>query len=130
MVTAQSAADQAARLLGYVKADGTINTSSNPLYYGLAIGYINSLQQELAPLCDMSTVDYITSLTDILSISDDMALRVMPWGIAMEIARMKNMSNSDLEYFTSKYREAKRNTRISVKPSTTVIHDDMMQGGY
>lgn len=86
-----------------------IDNISNPLYLGQGLGFVNSRQQELARLeGNTENPPYIEDLDDLLSLSDDTAMRILPYGLAADFARFDNASNNNLQYFLTEYEKLKR----------------------
>lgn len=66
-----------------------VSTGSNNKYLSVAVAYLNLLQSTLYPLeNDNGLVPQVSSLDDSLSVSDDIALRVMSLGLAMNFAML------------------------------------------
>jgi hypothetical protein len=75
---------------------------------------IDAIQREIANLAGVNVKGRIIALTDTLSVSDDHALRVMPWGLAAELALQDNMEDEYL-YCISRYREERKTVKPKIK---------------
>lgn len=69
----------------------TISVGDGNKYYSISISLINEIQGDLVKRENpMAVVTPIAALTDILSITDDTAVRVMPTALAMKFAQAEN----------------------------------------
>jgi hypothetical protein len=90
-MTANDVYEAALALIDEIDDDGTANGAG---YAGKAPRLIDLLQRELA-LLEGVTATKITSLNDTLVISDDTALRIMPYGLAAKFG----LGDKDTDYF-------------------------------
>lgn len=82
-VTAKNVADLALKLIGRVNAAGAVDENRESRYYGMAPAYLTVLQTELAELENTDAPRPVADLSQMLSVSDETALKVMPAGLAM-----------------------------------------------
>lgn len=117
--TARVVYELALALIDEVDDDGTIDTEATASYAGKAPKLIDLLQRELA-LCEGATVTTaISALTDTLILTDDTALRVMPFGLAARFAQ----ADKDVDMYNEHkydYETAKRTVGVT----ETVISDE------
>jgi hypothetical protein len=83
-MTANDVYEAALALMDEIDDDGTVNEESS--YAGKAPRLLDLLQRELAKLEGVTITAKIDELSDTLVISDDAALRVMPYGLAAKFA--------------------------------------------
>lgn len=111
-VTAQQVYNTALTLMDEVQENGTVNPDNPDYYKTKAIAFINTLQYELTPPSQTPTL--ITSLTDNVSVSDRLALLVLPYGLAAHMLLAEgNMSTAS--FFNARYDELKRKTPTSIE---------------
>lgn len=84
-MTAQEVYEYALALLDELESDGSVLSDTDDSYGFRAIPLINILQREIA-LAEGVTPNKITSLADVLRISDDSAIRILPYGLAAKFA--------------------------------------------
>jgi hypothetical protein len=117
MTTAQTVYESALALIDEIEDDGSVSITDTASYAGKAPRLIDLLQRELA-LCEGVTLTAtIDSLSDALEISDDTALRVMPYGLAAKFALSDKDADSYNE-FSMKYEQLKRTIRVDEEAIT------------
>lgn len=110
-MTAENIYEIALALIDEIDDDGTIDAERTASYKGKAVFLIDILQRELA-FCEGVTVfNAITALEDSLVISDDTALRILPYGLAAKFALADKDADTYNE-FQSAYERLKRTIRI------------------
>ena len=87
-------------------------------YEGKAPYIIDAIQRDIARLSGVKVLQGVSALTDDLYISDDHALRVMPYGIAAEFALQDKMNDE----YQKNYAEYKSRLR-SVRPEKLTKKD-------
>lgn len=100
---AETVYNTALALMDSIGEDGQPSAAES--YEGKAPLLIDLLQWELAKLEGVTVTTGVTSLADTLSISDDTARRIMPWGLAAQFA----LGDKDDSYgeFQNKYEREK-----------------------
>jgi hypothetical protein len=114
-VTAQEVYERALALIDEIGEDGTIDAENTAGYAGKAPLLIDMLQRELATLERVTVENEISALTDALAISDDTALRIMPYGLAAKFALADKDADAYNEY-SAQYELLKRT--IKLEPDT------------
>ena len=100
---------RAVALIGSFNEDGGIDEDSTALYKSLAPDIIDQTQKELAFL-EGITAEPVLTLEDAITISDDSAGRIMPYGVAMRFVLAE--ANAMLfNQFELEYQAAKRTVR-------------------
>jgi len=89
-------------VLDEINTGGVVNTDTG--YEDKAPLTFDRIQRELAFYEGVNVMRRITSMADTLEISDDTALRVMPYAIAADFALQDKMSD-EYGYCLGKYRE-------------------------
>ena len=84
-MTAQEVYEYALALLDELESDGSVSDDTDDSYGGKALQLINILQREIAR-AEGVTPRSVTSFTDVLRISDDSAIRILPYGLAAKFA--------------------------------------------
>lgn len=110
-MTAQTPYNIACALMDEFSSSGTVNTNTG--YEGSAPTKINLLQHELAFFEDtlLPTGTEISALTDTLTISDDTAYRIMPYGLAAMFA-LDDRNGDAYNDFKYKYESLKQTIRV------------------
>ena len=97
-MTAQKPYELALALMDEIDTDGTINATKTAFYSGKAPRLIDLLQLELAHIEGVRVTNRIDALTDTLEISDDTAMRILPYGLAWKFALADNLEDMYLDY--------------------------------
>lgn len=105
--TAQDVYEVALALMDEVEEDGKFTATNDEK----APYLIDLLQRDLAFAEDVTVSTAISALTDSLVISDDTAMRIMPYGLAAKIALADKDADAYNEY-QSTYERLKRTIRI------------------
>lgn len=108
-MTANDVYKHALAHLDEINDSGEVNTNTG--YEGKAPLIIDTIQREVAKLEDTNVMKPVSALTDTLYVSDDTALRVMPWGVAAQFALSDKMQD-EYENCMIKYEKEK----LMVKP--------------
>jgi len=111
-MTAQDVYKQALAFLDEIDEDGDVNTDTG--YEGKAPLIIDAIQREVAHLANVNVLTPVTALTDTLYVSDDHALRVMPYGVAAEFALQDKMSDEYQKNY-AEYQKRLRSVRAKVE---------------
>lgn len=85
-MTAKDVYEAALAKLDEIEKNGTINTTRTAIYAGKAPRLIDALHRDIGFYEGAIITKKITSLDDELQISDDSAMRIMPYGLAAEFA--------------------------------------------
>lgn len=93
-VTAQQVYEYALALMDELDENGEVSAAGDETYKGIAPRFIDMLQRDLALPEGIPVASRIDALNDTLCISDDMAFRIMPWGLAAQLA----LANNDSKY--------------------------------
>lgn len=119
-VTAKDAACAALKLCGHVNSMGTVDDNRESKYIGLAPAYLTILVREIGEAENSaSAAGPVTDMNSVLSVSDDSAVRVLPFGLAMYFALIDR--DSELyNYFSELYYEK---LLPSIRPDETAIQD-------
>jgi hypothetical protein len=116
-MTAQEVYEAALALMDEISDDGEIDAESS--YAGKAPRLIDILHRDLA-LCEGVTVTgSITSLGALLEISDDTAMRIMPYGLAAKFA----LADKDMELYNDYQMQYERLKR-TIPATETNITDE------
>ena len=106
-------------LIDEIETDGSISTDTAESYEGKAPKILDVLQKELAFYEGITLTCRIDSLDDALEISDDTAMRIMPYGLAASFALADK--NDDMY---SDYSYMYRSLIRSIRSDETDIADD------
>lgn len=101
-VTAKEVADEALKLIFHVGEDGNISAEKEAKLYAAAPAYLTVLQLELAQCENKEVNSAVSALSDVLAVSDETALKVMPCGLAMYFALISRESEL-YNHFSSVY---------------------------
>ena len=85
-MTARDVYERAMALIDETETDGSISSEYAADYEGKAPRLIDTLQHELAFYESVTLTASIDDLDDVLEISDDTAVRIMPYGLASVFA--------------------------------------------
>ncbi len=109
-MTARDVYERAMALIDETEEDGSVGSEYTADYEGKAPSIIDTLQRELAFYEDVTLTSTVVSLEDALEISDDTALRIMPYGLAAAFALADKSTDmySDYSYL---YRSLQRTIR-------------------
>ncbi len=112
-------------LIDEIETDGSISADTAEGYEGRALKILDVLQKELAFYEGITLTGRIDSLDDALEISDDTAMRIMPYGLAASFALADKNDDmySDYSYM---YRSLIRTIR---NDETDIADDYYMLGG-
>lgn len=96
--------------------DTGIIAPDNPTYYqNKAVIILNALQMELTPASQEAIL--ITSLSDEITVSDRLALLVLPYGLAAHLMMAEGDSGMTVASFlNNRYEELKRKNSSSIQP--------------
>lgn len=107
---------QALSFLDEIDEDGNVNTDTG--YEGKAPFIIDAIQRDVEHLAGVNVLKPVAVLTDTLYVSDDYALRVMPYGVAAEFALQDKMEDE----YQKNYSEYQKRLR-SVRPEKVTKKD-------
>lgn len=85
-MTGKELVDRTLQLLNYTDVDGNVSTQKNAEIYKRAVPIINQILADIRHV-SRGTFDLIKGVDDELPVSEDVAVRVMPWGVGMLIAQ-------------------------------------------
>lgn len=85
-MTARDVYELSLALIDEIESDGNISIETAASYAGKAPRIIDVLQKELAFYEGVALTDSVKHLDDVLQISDDTAMRIMPYGLAASFA--------------------------------------------
>lgn len=85
-MTARDVYELSLALIDEIESDGNISIETAASYAGKAPRIIDVLQKELAFYEGVTLTDSVKHLDDALQISDDTAMRIMPYGLAASFA--------------------------------------------
>jgi response regulator of citrate/malate metabolism len=106
-MTANDVYEAALALMDEIDDDSTVNEEATASYAGKAPRLLDLLQRELAKLEGVEVTAKIDTLDDEMEISDDSAMRVMPYGLAAQFASAdENYGKADR--FQGKYEQLQR----------------------
>ena len=105
-VTAQNVFDRTMALYAQTNKSGTVDISKSTEYQNKSIPLINQVLREVAHLEGNDEVDEITTLTALFEVTDDSALRVMPWGL-MQLFALSDGDNDMFGFSSTKYETEK-----------------------
>lgn len=108
-MTAQDVYIRALALLDEIDDNGEPNTGTG--YEGKAPLIIDAIQREVARLAGVNVLKPVLAMEDILYVSDDHALRIMPYGVAAELALQDKMADE----YQKNYAEYKQRL-MSIRP--------------
>ena len=98
-MTANDVYIRALALLDQYESDGSIDAEKTKFYFGKAPMLIDSLQRDVAKADGVRITESITALTDVLEVSDDTALNVLPMGLVSQFA----LSDSNADFYNEYY---------------------------
>ena len=110
-MTAQEPYEIALAIMDEISTDGTINVTKTAYYAGKAPRLIDLLQMELAYIEGVRVTNRIDALTDTLEISDDTAMRILPYGLAYQFALADNVQDIYIDA-KNEYYNLKRTIRF------------------
>jgi hypothetical protein len=123
-MTGQDVYEAALALIDEIGDDGTIDEDTTASYEGKAPRLLDMIQRELA-IAENVTATQITALTSVLVISDDTALRVMPYGLAAKFA----LQDKDLDLYGELIREYEKLKRTIRSDEADITDEyDVLQG--
>ena len=118
-MTAQQVYEYALALMDCIGENGKADEDTAAGYAGKAPRLLDMLQRELAT-AEGKTAGEITSLSAALTVSDDTAARVMPFGLAAKLA----LADNDMDKYSDYAKEYERLKR-TIPAVQTDIADDM-----
>ena len=121
MVTAQQVYDIALVLMDEVTETGNITTETPEYYRSKALNILTTLQTELIPLS--VTPVPVTSMTQVLLVSDRTALLVLPYGLASHLLLSDDLTLSS--FLNARYDELKRKLATGGIASTVDVYGVM-----
>jgi hypothetical protein len=123
-MTGQDVYEAALALIDEIGDDGTIDEDTTASYEGKAPRLLDMIQRELA-IAENVTATQITALTSVLVVSDDTALRVMPYGLAAKFA----LQDKDLDLYGELIREYDKLKRTIRSDEADITDEyDVLQG--
>jgi hypothetical protein len=102
--------DRAIVLYGQTKRDGSIDEVKTAEYKGKCIPLLNQVLQDIVFIEGKNETDEIHNISDYVAISDNSAMRVAPFGLAMLFA-LSDGDNALLDFFSKKYEFGKSTIR-------------------
>ena len=118
MITAQQVYDIALVLMDEVTETGNITTETPEYYKSKALNILTTLQTELLPLS--ITPVPVTSMSQVLLVSDRTALLVLPYGLASHLLLSDDLTLSS--FLNARYDELKRKIASGGIVSTTDVY--------
>jgi hypothetical protein len=113
-VTAQQVLNLAATLIDDISESGAVLFDEPDNYNAKTLSILTILQAELIP-----NPTVLTDINQELSVSDKVALMVLPYGLAAHL--MMNDSDQNIaSYFNARYDELKRKQPVKIAPITDV----------
>ena len=110
--------DRAIVLYGQTKKDGSIDAVKTAEYLGKCIPLLNQVLQELAFIEAENEADEIQNISDYVTISDNSAMRVAPFGLSMLFA-LSDGDTDSFDFFSKKYEFGKS----TIKKSSYCMND-------
>ena len=110
-MTARDVYELSLALIDEIDTDGNISLETAESYEGKAPKVLDVLQKELAFYEDVTLAASISSLEDTLEISDDTAMRIMPYGLAASFA-LADKNNDMYSDYSYMYRSMIRTIRM------------------
>lgn len=110
-MTARDVYELSVALIDEIDTDGEISIETAESYEGKAPRIIDILQKELAFYEGVTLIAGVTSLDDTLEISDDTAMRIMPYGLAASFA-LADKNNDMYSDYSYMYRSLTRTIRM------------------
>ena len=113
--------DRAIVLYGQTKKDGSIDAVKTAEYLGKCVPLLNQVLQEIAFIEGETDVNEIQNVSDYVTISENSAMRVAPFGLSMLFA----LSDGDIDsfgFFSKKYEFGKSTIKKSSYQMKDVYH--------
>ncbi len=92
-MTGRELIDRTLQLLNYTDSHGNVSAQQNTEIYKRAVPVINQILADVRYV-SRGTFALIDGIDDELPVSEDIAVRVMPWGVGMLIAQGENDGDS------------------------------------
>ena len=106
-MTAQTVYEYALALIDEISEDKTVDVKLTANYAGKAPRIIDMLQRELAKAEGIAPTHAVSALSDALDISEDTALRILPYGLAAQFA-LSDRDTSGYNELQSEYERKKQ----------------------
>lgn len=116
---------KALALIDEVDSTGAATDAATDSYAGKAPSLIDTLQLELMLYEDVTLATAITTLSGTLGISDDTALRVMPYGLAAKFA----LADKDAEFYNEYSNEYEKLKRTIQRAEADITDEYDILGG-
>ena len=115
-MTARDVYELGIALIDEVDSDGSISAETEQSYEQRAIRILDVLQKELAFYEEAALTGRIESMEDTLEISDDTAMRIMPYGLAANFALVDKNDDmySDYSYMYRSLIRTIRNDEVDI----------------
>lgn len=110
-------------LLDEIQDNGQINTQNTNNYKAKTPRLLTILQYDLCRRLGVTPTP-ITSIDDNVSVSDDVAYRILPYGLASVLMLVEDSSTAN--FYNQRYEELRRQIPSSFEKITNVYAD----GGY
>lgn len=121
--TAQTVFEIAMALLDEVSSNGTVNAQNALDYQGKSPHLITILEFDLCRRLGITTVTPITSLSQNLNVTDDVAYRILPYGLASLLLQIEDPQTS--QAYSNKYETLRR----QIPSNWETIEDVYYDGG-
>ncbi len=92
-MTGRELIDRTLQLLNYTDSHGNVSAQQNAEIYKRAVSVINQILADIRHV-GRGTFALVEGIDDELPVSEDVAVRVMPWGVGMLIAQGENDGDS------------------------------------
>lgn len=119
--TAQTVFELAMALIDEVDSNGVVNAQNAQDYEGKAPRLISILEEDLCRRANITITTRITALTQNLNVSDDIAYRIMPYGLAALFLLIEDPQTSNV--YNQKYETLRRQIPSSWETITDVYAD-------
>lgn len=129
-VDAKTVVDLALKLLGRVNTAGAVEENRESRYYGMAPAFLTVLQQELSGFENTGAAPRVEELSQILSVSDETALKAMPAGLAMYfslIDRDSGLYDQFSQIYYGNYLPQMKADETAISDYYGVLTDDTLQ---
>lgn len=128
-VTAKEVTDSALNLVFHVTEGGALDRTREARYRGVAPSYLTVLQYELAGLENQPFSQPVTTLDDVISLTDKTAREIMPVGLAMYFAlldRDSELYNHFAEIYHSRLTPSVSPGEVKLRECYLKSNDPMM----
>ena len=116
-MTGKELIDRTLQLLNYTDSYGNVSGQQSAEIYKRAVPVINQILADVRHV-SRGTFSLIEKIDDELPVSEDIAVRVMPWGVGMLIAQGENDGDSH-QMMSANYNRL----RASIPRSTDRVRD-------